>query len=60
MCLLGVSDLPRITEPQWGPPNPENISILKYVFYSPYDAEKFAYFNGTIIFEIQQKMADMS
>ena len=24
------------------------------------DAEKFAYFNGTNIFEIQQKMADMS
>ena len=40
--------------------NPENFSIQKFVFYGQSDAEKFAYFNGTIIFEIQQKMADMS
>ena len=36
---------PRITEPQWGPPNPENFSIQKFVFYGQSDAEKFAYFN---------------
>ena len=42
-----------------GPPNPENFSIQKIVFYGQSDAEKFAYFNGTIIFEIRQKMADI-
>ena len=40
-----VSDHLRITEPQWGPPNPENFSIQKFVFYGQSDAEKFAYFN---------------
>ena len=45
-----------------GPPNPKKFSIKKIVFYgqSESDAEKFADFNGTIIFEIRQKMAEIS
>ena len=35
---------PQITEPQCGPPNPQNFSIQKFVFYGQSDAEKFADF----------------
>jgi len=39
---------------------PKQISIQKFVFYGHSDAEKFADFNGTIILEIRQKMAEIS
>ena len=42
-----------------GPPNPKKFSIQKFVFYGQSDEEKFADFNGTIIFEIRQKMAEI-
>ena len=49
---FGVSDNPQITEPQWETTKPKKFSIPKFCLYSPSDAEKFADFDGTIIFEI--------
>jgi len=59
MCLLGVIDAPQITEPQCGTIL-KKFRSKKIVFYGQSDAEKFADFNGTIIFEIRQKMAEIS
>ena len=39
---------------------PKKFSIQKFVFYGQSDAEKFADFNGTIIFEIRQKLRKYS
>ena len=38
---------------------PKKFSIQKFVFYGQSDAEKFADFNGTIIFEIRQKLRNI-
>jgi len=39
---------------------PKRFRSKKIVFNGQSDPEKFADFNGTIIFEIRQKMADIS
>jgi len=56
MCLLGVIATPTNNETPMGDhQTPKFFRFQKFVFYSPSDAEKFADFNGTIIFEIRQK-----
>jgi len=53
---FGVSDLPQNNgTPMKDHQTPIIFRFQKFVFYSTSDAEKFADFNGTIIFEIRQK-----
>ena len=58
MCLLGKR--PQNNGTPMGTTKPQKNFRFQKCFYSPSNAEKIADFNGIIIFEIRQKLAEIS
>jgi len=53
MDALWGLDPKEMNNPKWGNPKPEIMWVPKFHFIHPIDVEKFAEFNGEIIFQIR-------